>query len=67
MFCKKDDKIQANSIVFYFYLCYLFIFDCAGSSLLHRPFSHCGDWGLLSNCSAQASPSVASLVVEHRL
>ena len=34
----------------------LFIyFGCAGSSLLLRLFSACGEWGLLSSCSAQAS------------
>ena len=40
----------------------LFIFGCAGSSLLLRLFSSCGEQGLLSGCSAQAS-----LVAEHRL
>ena len=35
---------------------YLFIFGCAGSLLLHRIFSSCGERGLLSSCSAQASP-----------
>ena len=33
----------------------LFIFGCAGSSLLQRLFSSCGKWGLLSSFSAQAS------------
>ena len=47
---------------------HLFIFGCAGSSLLHsRLFSSCGEWGLLPSCSAQASHVVASLVGNHRL
>ena len=33
---------------------YLFIFGCAGSSLLCGLFSSCGEWGLLSSCSVQA-------------
>ena len=33
----------------------LFIFGCAGSSLLHRLFSSCGKWGLLSTCGVQDS------------
>ena len=41
---------------------YLFIFSCAGSSLLHDPFPGCGDRGLLSRCRAWASHWVASLV-----
>ena len=32
----------------------LFIFGCAGSSWLHKLFSGCGEWGLLSRCSMQA-------------
>ena len=34
---------------------YLFIFDCAGSSLPRGLFSSCGEWGLLSSCGAQTS------------
>ena len=34
----------------------LFIFGCAGSSLLHGLFSSCGERGLLSSCPARASP-----------
>ena len=34
---------------------YLLTFGCAGSSLLCGLFSSCGDWGLLSSCSAWAS------------
>ena len=33
----------------------LFISHCAGSSLLHCPFLSCGELGLLSSCSVQAS------------
>ena len=32
-----------------------FIYDCAGSSLLHRLYSSCSKQGLLSSCSVQAS------------
>ena len=34
---------------------YLFISGCAGSLLLLRLFSSCGEQGLLSSCTAQAS------------
>ena len=34
----------------------LFIFSCAGSSLLCRPFSSCSEQGLFSSCGAWASP-----------
>ena len=34
---------------------YLFVFGCAGSSLLHRLFSSCGEPGLLPSCGARAS------------
>ena len=33
----------------------LFIFGCAGSSLLPGLFSSCCEWGLLSSCGARAS------------
>ena len=46
---------------------YLFIFSCAGSSLLHDPFPGCGDRGLLSRCRAWASHWVASLVEQQAL
>ena len=39
---------------------YLFLFDCARSSLLCRLFSCCCEWGLLSSCGVQASHAVAS-------
>ena len=44
-----------HMIVFLIYIIYLFIFDCAGSSLLCGLFSSCGDRGLLSSWGAQAS------------
>ena len=41
---------------FFFYsFIYLFIFGCAGSSLLRGPFSSCGEWGLVSSCGVQSS------------
>jgi len=33
---------------FYFIHFFIFIFGCAGSSLLHGLFSSCGEWGLFS-------------------
>ena len=35
--------------------------------LLHRFFSSCGEWGLLSSCSAQLSHCGAPRIAEHRL
>ena len=46
----------------FFPLIYLFTYGCAGSSLLLRPVSSCGEQGLLSSCTVQASHSVVSLV-----
>ena len=43
---------------FFLFITSLFIylfFTVVGSSLLHRLSSSCGEWGLLSSCSAQAS------------
>ena len=40
---------------FFLILFYLFIFGCAGSSLLRRLFSSCDTQRLLSSCSVQAS------------
>ena len=34
---------------------YVFVFDSAGSSLLWRLFSNCGNWCLLSSCGAWTS------------
>ena len=42
-------------INFLFLFIYLFVFGCAGSSLLHGLFSSCGQQGLLSSWSMQAS------------
>ena len=39
----------------------LFIFGCAGSSLLCGVFSSCIEWVLLSGCGVRASPAVASV------
>ena len=52
-----------------YYFCNLFIFGCAGSSLLSGLFSSCGEWGLLSSFSVYFGHLivVASLVVKHRL
>ena len=53
---------------------YLFLFGCAGSLLLGGLFFGCGEWGLLSSCSAQASHRGgfsrcvrASVLAVHRL
>ena len=43
------------------------MFGYARSLLLLRLFSSCGERGLLSSRSAQASHCGASLVAEHRL
>ena len=45
----------------------LFIFDCAGSLLLCRLFSSCGDWGLLFVAVCGLLFSVASLDAENGL
>ena len=37
-----------------------FIFDCAGSLLLHKLFSSCGEWGLVSSCMGGLFTVVAS-------
>ena len=42
-------------MIFKITLFYLFIFGCAGFSLLCGLFSNCGEWGLLSSCGAEAS------------
>ena len=47
-------------------LVYSFIYGCAGSSLLHRFFSSCGEPGLLFIAVHRLLIAVASLV-EHRL
>ena len=46
---------------------YLFIFGCAGSSLLLGLFSHRGEWGLLFFAVCRLVFVVASLGAEHRL
>ena len=43
------------SLLVFFKFIYLFVFGCTGSSLLCGLFSSCGERGLLSSCSVQAS------------
>ena len=47
----------SSSVLFkiYVYNFYLFIFGCAGSSLMRGLFSSCGEQELVSNCGGQAS------------
>ena len=45
----------------------LFIFGCAGSSLLHGFFSCCGDWGATLVGVHRVRIVAASLVVEDEL
>ena len=52
--------------IYYIYLILMCSIDCAGSSLLCRFFSGCGERGLLWSSRAQASHSAASFV-EHGL
>ena len=46
---------------------YLFIFGCAGSSLLHGLFSGCSDGGYSLAVACRLLTVVASLVAEHSL
>ena len=46
---------------------FIFIFGCAGSSLLLEAFSGCGEQGLLLVLARGLLIAVAPLVVEHRL
>ena len=48
--------IRKFSYSFFKNIFYWFIFGHAGSSLLPGVFRSCDEWGLLSSCSAQASP-----------
>ena len=53
-----------NPLNFFF----IYFFICAGSSLLLRLFSNCGQRGLLSSCSVQASRCGSfSCCAEHKL
>ena len=45
----------------------IFIFGCAGSLLLCRLFSSCGEQGLLFTATRDFLIVVTSLAVEHRL
>ena len=51
----KQYFIIILEFVFNFLSINLFIFGCAGSSLLRGAFSNCGKWGLLSSCDVKAS------------
>ena len=44
-----------HTAIFILYLFYFLIFGCAGSLLLHRLSSGCGEWRFLSRCGVQAS------------
>ena len=46
---------------------YFYIFDCAGSVLLHRLFSGCGEQGATLVVMPGLLIAMASLVMEHRL
>ena len=78
--------MSISGAIFFFFLkifVYLFIFGCAGSSLLCLGFSSCGAWGPLSSggvwpfhrggsatvscCRAQPLGSRASVVGSHGL
>ena len=57
--CLKDHAhtvlvVSVHILKLLFFKC-LFIFDCAGSSVLLRLFSSCREQGLLSSCSARPS------------
>ena len=45
----------------------IYLFGCAGSSLLFAAFSSCDKWGLLLVVVHRLLILVASLIVEHRL
>ena len=61
-------KLVKHTFSFVFWIIsILFIFGCAGSSLLLKLFSSCGKQGLLSSCSARTSRVEASPIAEYRL
>ena len=67
-------SIQVFFIYLFFKNCfiYLFVFDCAGSSLLCGLFCSCREQVLLSSCSVQllivvGSPVTTCRALEHRL
>ena len=54
-------------MIFLFFLSFfknVFIFGCAGSSLLHRLFSSCGEQGLLCSAARRLPMALISLGVE---
>ena len=56
----EDDYIKKNYL-------FIFLFGCAGSSLLYSLFSSCVERGLLPSCGAWASHHGEWAQVEHRL
>ena len=60
----KKKKREHLSSFFFFLIAHLFIFGCAGSSLLHWLFSSCGEPGLLCSCGPWASHCGDSSVAE---
>ena len=65
MICLSFKDKMVSLPVFLFL--YSFIFGCAGSSLLHRLFSSCSEWGLLFVEVCGLLIAVASLVADHGL
>ena len=51
----KQSSLEGEFFLFVYNCIYLFIFGCAGSSLLCRLFFSCRDWGLLSSYRARVS------------
>ena len=63
----KKKKREHLSSFFFFLIAHLFIFGCAGSSLLHWLFSSCGEWVCSLVVALRLLIAVASLAAEHRL
>ena len=59
--------ISVLKFCFFFFFTNLFIYDCAGSLLLHRLFSGCGKKRLLFIVVCGLLIEMASLVVDYRL
>ena len=66
-FCSDCWHILMPFVFFLNNCVYLFVFGCAGSSLLHGPFSGLSEQGLRSSCGAQACHCSGFSVAEHRL
>ena len=56
-----------KKIISFFFYTYNLFFGCSGSSLLHRFFSSCGEWGLFFIVVHGPLTVVAFLKAEHRL